>query len=103
MKQSGCAFAERFTVSHLITIGHVEVAMPGNIVYESVHCGHCRLTDQSQRCLIQVHTLTEARIIQPIKGRGDHSDDDLLVSEQILNFTALVEKRATRGNCLPTL
>ena len=24
---------------------------------------------------------------QSIKGRGDHSDDDLLVSEQILNFT----------------
>jgi len=59
------------------------------------------LTDQFYRCLIQVHTLTEARIIQSIKGRGDHSDDDLLVSEQILNFTALVEKRATRGNCLP--
>ena len=91
MEQSGCAFPERFTVSHLITIGHVEVAMPGNIVYESVHCGHCRLTDQSYRCLIQVHTLTEARIIQSIEGRGEHSDYDLLVSEQILNFTALVE------------
>jgi hypothetical protein len=33
----------------------------------------------------------QARIIQSIKGRGDHSDDDLVVSEQILNFTALVE------------
>jgi hypothetical protein len=47
MKQSGCAFAERFTVSHLITVGHVEVAMPGNLVYESVHCGYRWLTDQS--------------------------------------------------------
>jgi len=65
--------------------------MPGNIVYESVHCGHCWLTDQSEGCLIQIHTLTEARIIQSIKGRGDHSNDDLVVSEQILNFTALVE------------
>src|SRR6476660_3662141 len=91
MKQSGCAFAERFTVSHLIAIGHVEVAVPGNIVYESVHCGHCWLTDQSEGCLIQIHTLTEARIIQSTKGRGDHSNDDLVVSEQILNFTALVE------------
>jgi hypothetical protein len=91
MKQSGCSFAERFTVSHLITIGHVEVAMPGNIVYESVHCVHGWLTDQSEGCLIQIHTLTEARIIQSIKGRGDHSNDDLVVSEQILNFTALVE------------
>jgi hypothetical protein len=35
--------------------------------------------------------LTEGRIIQSIKGRGNHSDDDLLVSEQILNFTASVE------------
>ena len=55
--------------------------MPGNIVYESVHCGHCWLTDQSERCLIQVDTLTEARIIQAIEERRDHSDDDLLESE----------------------
>src|SRR2546429_2307025 len=46
MKQSRCAFAERFAVCHLIPIGHVEVAMPSNIVYESVHCGYCWLTDQ---------------------------------------------------------
>jgi len=72
MKQSGCAFAERFTVSNFIAIGHEDVAMPGHIVYESVHCGHCWLTDQSQGCLIQVHTLTEGWIIQSIKGRGDH-------------------------------
>ena len=65
--------------------------MPGNIVYESVHCVHGWLTDQSEGCLIQIHILAEARIIQSIKGRGDHSNDDLVVSEQILNFTALVE------------
>ena len=71
--------------------------MPSNIVYEGVHCGYCWLTDQSDGCLIQVHTLTEAGIIQSIKGRGDHSDDDLLVSEQILNFTALVENGENCG------
>jgi hypothetical protein len=54
MKQPRCAFAERFAVRHLITIGHVEVAMPGYIVDESVHCGYCWLTDQPERCLIQV-------------------------------------------------
>ena len=53
MKQSRCAFAECFAVCNLIPIGHVEVAMPSNIVYESVHCGYCWLTDQSQGCLIQ--------------------------------------------------
>ena len=53
-------------------IGHVEVAMPSNIVYEAVHCGYCWLADQSNGCLIQVHTLTEAGIIQSIKRRGGH-------------------------------
>ena len=72
MKQSRCAFAERFAVCHLIAIGHVKVAMPRDIVYESVHCGYCWLTDQSQGCLIQVHTLTEAGIIRSIKRRRDH-------------------------------
>ena len=43
--------------------------MPGNIVYESVHCGHCWLTDQPYGRLIQIHTLTEARIIQSIEER----------------------------------
>jgi hypothetical protein len=43
--------------------------------------------------------LTQARIIQAIKGRGNHSDDDLVVREQILNFTALVENRE---NCCGT-
>jgi hypothetical protein len=42
--------------------------MPSNIVYESMHCGYGRLTDQPQGCLIQVRTLTEAGIIQSIKG-----------------------------------
>ena len=71
---AGGASARRATPEalHLIPIGHVEVAMPSNIVYESVHCGYCWLTDQSQGCLIQVHTLTEAGIIQSIKRRGDH-------------------------------
>lgn len=46
--------------------------MPSNVVYESMHCGYGRLTDQSQGCLIQVRTLTEAGIIQSIKRRGDH-------------------------------
>jgi hypothetical protein len=72
MKQSRCAFAEGFAVCHLIPIGHVEVAMPGNTVYESVHCGCCWLTDQSDGCLIQVHTVTEAGIIQSIKRSGGH-------------------------------
>ena len=72
MKQSRCAFAERFAVCHLIPIGHVEVAMPSNIVYESVHCGYGWLTNQSQGCLIQVSTLTEAGIMQSIKKREDH-------------------------------
>src|SRR5215469_10567986 len=71
-KQSRCAFAKRFAVCHLIAVGHVEVAMPSNIVDESVHCGYGGLTDQSQRCLIQVNTLTEAGIIQSIKRRGSH-------------------------------
>ena len=91
MKQPGGALAERFAVSHLITVGHVQVAMPGNIVYESVHCGYCRLADQSKRCLVQVHTLTEARIVRSSSERRDHFDDDLLVSEQILNVTVLIE------------
>jgi len=43
--------------------------MPSNIVYESVHCGYCWLTDQSEGCLIQVHTLMEAGVIQSIKKR----------------------------------
>jgi hypothetical protein len=47
MKQSGGALAERFIASHLITIGHEEITVSGNIVYEGVHCGHCWLTDQS--------------------------------------------------------
>jgi hypothetical protein len=72
MKQSRCAFAERFAIRHLIAVGHVEVAMPSNIVYERMHCGYSRLTDQSQGGLIQVSTLTEAGIIQSIKRRGDH-------------------------------
>jgi len=46
--------------------------MPSNIVYESVHCGYCWLTDQAQGCLIQVHTLTETGIIQSIERRGGH-------------------------------
>ena len=46
--------------------------MPSNIVYESVHCGYCWLTDQSEGRLIQVHTLKEAGIIQSIKKRRDH-------------------------------
>jgi hypothetical protein len=44
--------------------------MPSDIVYESVHCGYCWLSDQSQGCLIQVHTSTEAGIIQSIKRGG---------------------------------
>ena len=56
--------------------------MPSNIVYESMHCGYGRLTDQSQGCLIQVRTLTEAGIIQSIKRRGDHYRlTNLLVSQ----------------------
>jgi hypothetical protein len=72
MKQSRCALAERFAVCQLIPIGQVEVAMPGHIVYECVHRGYCWLTDQSEGCLIQVHTLKEAGIIQSIKKRRDH-------------------------------
>src|SRR5678815_737768 len=72
MKQSRCPFPKSFAVCHLLAIGHVEVAMPSNIVYEGVHCGYCWLTDQSDGCLIQVHTLTEAGIIQSIKRRGGH-------------------------------
>ena len=72
MKQSRCAFAERFAVCHLIPIGHVEVAMPSDIVDEGVHCGDCWLANQSEGCLIQVHTLTEGGVIQSIKRRGDH-------------------------------
>src|SRR5215467_14122539 len=75
MKQSRCTFAERFTVCHLIPIGHVEVAMPGHIFYKSVHCSCCGLTDQSDGCLIQVHTLKEAGVIQSIKKRRDHHRD----------------------------
>jgi len=91
MKQPGCALAERFAVSHLIAVGHVQVAMPGNIVYEDVHCGYCWLADQSKRCLIQVHTLTEARIVRSSRERRVHVEDDLFVSEQILNVAVLIE------------
>jgi hypothetical protein len=58
MKQSRGTFAVRFAVGHLIPIGHVEVAMPSNIIYESVHCGYCWLTDQSEGFLIQVDSST---------------------------------------------
>jgi len=51
-------------------IGHVEVAMRSNMVYENVHCIYCWLTDQSQGRLIQVHTLTEAGIIDQKERRS---------------------------------
>ena len=72
MKQSRCAFAELFAVCNLIPVGHVEVAMSSHIVYESVHCGYGWLTDQSEGCLIQVHALKEAGVIQSIKKGRDH-------------------------------
>ena len=67
MKQSAGNSPEGMPVVDLIAVRHIEIAVPRHILKEAVHRSDCWLANQSQRCLIQIHTVAEAWILRTIQ------------------------------------
>ncbi len=70
MEQPGRARSELIQEPDFVGVRHIPISMAGDIVDEAVHRVDGGLTEQTQRGLVQVDTVRQARVMRARNQRG---------------------------------